>query len=369
MTDGKKAALMERMDAQFFGAVKGVYFPLQRFGQYTVLVRNAAGDVQSVNRAETLNEAEETRRILLRAFPAAGGYVVGKVLKAKEFNSTNESAGRGFMKELFDVLDNQGVSEDVQDSINQLYLASLPDLSWAKHGIHRKGTPGFSQDARRAFAQNMFHGARYLAKIRYSDQLQTELEGMQEHVDSWTAVEDVDSVKAQQVVDEFVKRHELLMNPDSNPISTALTSLGFVFHLGLSPASALVNLTQTAMVAYPIMGAKWGFDKASSALLKASKEAAGNRNDISKILSGDEKRAYDAGGALGGDRRDAGARPGRDLAGRGRQSDLEAAPGDESGIVPVPPRGEVQPASDLCGAPTGWPRPRAPGMRLPTSRR
>ena len=293
MTDGKKAALMEKMDAQFFGAVKGVYFPLQRFGQYTVLVRNAEGDVQSVNRAETLNEAEETRRILLKAFPAAGGFVVGKVLKAKEFNSTNESAGRGFMKELFDVLDKQGVSDDVQDSINQLYLASLPDLSWAKHGIHRKGTPGFSQDARRAFAQNMFHGARYLAKIRYSDQLQTELEGMQEHVDSWTAVEDVDSVKAQQVVDEFAKRHELLMNPDSNPISTALTSLGFVFHLGLSPASALVNLTQTAMVAYPIMGAKWGFDKASSALLKASKEAAGNRNDISKILSGDEKRAYD----------------------------------------------------------------------------
>ena len=293
MTDGKKAALMEKMDAQFFGAVKGVYFPLQRFGQYTVLVRNVEGDIQSVNRAETLNEAEETRRILLKAFPAADGYVVGKVLKAKEFNSTNESAGRGFMKELFDVLDKQGVSEDVQDSINQLYLASLPDLSWAKPGSTARARRASSQDARRAFAQNMFHGARYLAKIRYSDQLQTELEGMQEHVDSWTAVEDVDSVKAQQVVDEFAKRHELLMNPDSNPISTALTSLGFVFHLGLSPASALVNLTQTAMVAYPIMGAKWGFDKSSTALMTASKEAAGNRNDISKILSGDEKRAYD----------------------------------------------------------------------------
>lgn len=293
LTEGKNAALLERMDAQFFDAVKGVYFPLQRFGQYVIVVRNVEGDVQSVNRAETLNEAEETRRVLLKAFPAAGGFTVAKVLKSREFAAQRDMAGRGFMKELFDVLDKQGVSDDVQDSINQLYLASLPDLSWAKHGIHRKGTPGFSQDARRAFAQNIFHGARYLAKIRYADQLQTELEGMQEHVDNWTAVEDVDSVKAQQVVDEFVKRHELLMNPDANPISTALTSLGFVFHLGLSPASAIVNLTQTAMVAYPIMGAKWGFDKSAAALMAASKEAAKNRNDISKVLAGDEKRAYD----------------------------------------------------------------------------
>ena len=57
----------------------------------------------------------------------------------------------------------------------QLYLSALPDLSWAKHGIHRKGTPGFSQDARRAFAQNTFHGARYLAKVRYSDLLENQL--------------------------------------------------------------------------------------------------------------------------------------------------------------------------------------------------
>lgn len=89
------------------------------------------------------------------------------------------------------------------------------------------------------------------------------------------------------------KRHESLMNPKSNPLSTALTSLGFVFHLGLSPASAMVNLSQTALVAYPIMGAKWGFNKASAALLKASKEAAAGKNDITGSLNADERAAYD----------------------------------------------------------------------------
>ncbi len=185
-----------------------------------------------------------------------------------------------------------GMVAQMQDSISQLYLASLPDLSWAKHGINRKGTPGFSQDARRAFAQNMFHGGNYLAKLRYADKLQASMDSMQEHVDAQKENEDYDSVKGQQVIDEMVKRHELMMNPNSNPISTALTSFGFVFHLGLSPASALVNLSQTALVAYPIMGAKWGYGKASAALLAASKQAAGNKNDISKVLTGDELTAY-----------------------------------------------------------------------------
>ena len=52
----------------------------------------------------------------------------------------------------------------------------------------------------------------------------------------------------------MVKRHDAAMNPNGNALSTALTSVGFVFHLGLSPASAMVNLTQTALVALPLMG-------------------------------------------------------------------------------------------------------------------
>lgn len=139
----------------------------------------------------------------------------------------------------------------------------------------------------------MFHGARYLAKLRYSDLMQDELAAMQKHVDDWREVEDFDQNSAQRVVTEMYHRHESLMNPKSNPLSTALTSFGFVFHLGLSPASAMVNLSQTALVAYPIMGAKWGFGKASAALLKASAEAAKGKNDITGSLNEDERAAYD----------------------------------------------------------------------------
>ncbi|MCH2003979.1 PLxRFG domain-containing protein [Acinetobacter ursingii] len=315
LSSQKKADLLKQMDDNFFnGYVKGVYFPLARFGKYVVIMRNSNNEVQSVSRAETMGEAQSLRSELMQKYPH---YKVDRVILDKEFNPSRDAVGRGFMTSLFAEVDNLGLSTaeqaEFEDTLSQLYLSSLPDLSWAKHGIHRKGTAGFSQDARRAFAQNMFHGAGYLAKLRYGDQLAEQLDQMQKHANDQAKVNpEYDQPKAQRVIDEMNKRHDLLMNPKSHPLSSALTSLGFIYYLGLSPAAAMVNLSQTALVAYPIMGAKWGFDKAATELLKASNDFRkgvefhkvkweGTKTglyktmsaDISKFLSKDEKKAYD----------------------------------------------------------------------------
>lgn len=296
LSNERKAALLKKMDMQFFKAIKGVYFPLARFGQYVVAVRGPDGKISGISRAETMAEAQQLRQSLIANYPSEDGYEIGQVTRDKDFSATRDSVGRGFMTDLYDAIDKQNLSETqrlaIEDTLGQLYLQSLPDLSWAKHGVHRKGMPGFSQDARRAFAQNMFHGARYLAKLKYSDQMQHELDRMQKAVDAMAKRGDPNQPRAQQVVDEMVKRHESYMNPKSHWFSTGLTSFGFVFHLGLSPASALVNLSQTAFVAYPVMGAKWGFDKAAAALLKASGQTAAGKNDITSSLNADERDAY-----------------------------------------------------------------------------
>lgn len=299
LSSKKRQELLEKMDADFFGYVKGVYFPLARFGQYVVATKDQDGKVISVSRAETMTEAERMRDEMRKAFPAAKGFNVGRVTLSKDFVATHDMVGRGFMSEVFAALDKHEIPADkraeLEDTLGQLYLSSLPDLSWAKHGIHRKGTPGFSQDARRAFAQNSFHGARYLAKLRYSDLMADELDNMQKHVDTMGAFkDDFDQPKAQRVVDEMQKRHDQLMNPKTNSLSTALTSFGFIFHLGLSPAAAMVNLSQTALVAYPVMGAKWGFQKSAAALLRASNESVKGKNDIrTQLKDKDELSAYD----------------------------------------------------------------------------
>lgn len=292
LSSERRQRLLKKLADNLKELTEGVYFPLARFGDYAVIVRNAAGEAISVSRAETLNEAEGVRRSLLRQFKDEPGSTVGKVLKSREFSARGEGVSQGFLGDLYRALDKEGVSDGLIDDIGQLYLQSLPDLSWAKHGLHRKNTPGFSQDARRAFASYIFHGASHLAKLRYADRLQSELDGMQKHVDGQADEADYDSVRAQQVIDEMVKRHELLMNPRTHPVSTALTSLGFVFHLGLSPASAMVNLAQTPLVAFPLAGAKWGYAQASAAFTKASADIAAGGGTLGKSLKGDEADAY-----------------------------------------------------------------------------
>lgn len=298
LSSKKRHELLEKMDADFFKKVKGVYFPLARFGQYVVAVKDAGGQVVSVSRAETMLEADAMREEMRKAFPAAQGFDVGRVTLGKDFVANHQMVGRGFMSDLYAALEKQDIPHDqlleLEDTLGQLYLSSLPDLSWAKHGIHRKGTPGFSQDARRAFAQNTFHGARYLAKLRYGDLMQSELDRMQKHVEDWSVVEDFDQPKAQRVVNEMMKRHDALMNPKGNPLSTALTSAGFIYYLGLSPAAAAVNLSQTALVAYPVMAGKWGYKKSAEALMKASAETVAGKNNLrGQLKDADEVSAYD----------------------------------------------------------------------------
>lgn len=306
MSNQKKTELLQQMDANFFGYTQGVYFPLQRFGKYVVVAKNNKGEVLSVSRAETLSEAHKLREVLLTEYP--GSNVLEPKLD-KEFNAARDGVGRGFMTTLFNELGSLGLNAqrqtELEDILGQLYLKSLPDLSYAKHSIHRKGTAGFSQDARRAFAQNMFHGGSYLAKLRYKDQLEEMLDGMQKHAnDEFNAGKGYDQRVAQQVIEEMNKRHEKMMQANSHPLSTALTSLGFLYYLGLSPASAAVNTLQTVLVAYPQMGAKWGYDKAGAALAQASNDFRKGvsikginpknwENDIAKILKGDELKAYE----------------------------------------------------------------------------
>lgn len=275
LSSQKKADLLQKIEGSF-GQIKGVYFPLARFGKYVVVLRNQNGEAEVVSRAETKNEAESVRAELIKKYPQ---YKADDVKKDAEFNASRDSVGRGFMSDLFDEVGNLGLDAksqaDFEDTLSQLYLSSMPDLSWAKHGIHRKGTAGFSNDARRAFAQHMFSGANYLGKLRYGDQLAQQLDEMKKYSeDQFKKGVGYDQNSANDVIDEMEKRHELLMNPKGNPLSSFLTSVGFMYYMGLSPAAAIVNLSQTALVAYPIMGAKWGFDKAGKELLKASSDFA-----------------------------------------------------------------------------------------------
>lgn len=272
-----------------------VYFPLTQFGKYVVAVKNSQGEIISVSRAETLAQAESLRKELQKNHP---NDKVQPVMLEKELVNNQGGITNGFMKDLYDEINNMGINDqqamEFRDTLGNLYLNSLPDLTFSDSRIYRNGIGGFSQNARRAYAQHMSRGGKYVAKMRHADILQAKLEQMQEHVTNQAnSNDDYDQPKMQRVVDEMEKRHENLMNPQSHPTSSFLTGVGFLWYMGLSPASAIVNLSQTALVAYPVMGAKWGFNKSSKALLELSALTAKNKNDLANVLKGNEKKAFD----------------------------------------------------------------------------
>lgn len=296
-----RKAMIDELRLKFQQQLTGVYFPLARFGDYFITVKKPGQDENvAVVFAESTAEAKRMREQLVTEYAGTENVVSPIQAKAK-FNGSQSGPNKEFIGKLFSMIESQRTNDDISnvaadsmiDSINQLYLTNLPDLSWAKHALHRKGIAGYSKDARRAFAQNIFHGGFHLARINHADILQDHIDAMRTQIADNRNDPRFDAVKAQRVLDEMVMRHQKTLQTDNNPIASFLTGLGFIWHMGLSPASAIVNLSQTPLIALPMMSAQYGATKSSAALLRAFREAAVGMNDMGKNLQGDEKAAYD----------------------------------------------------------------------------
>ncbi|TPW31459.1 PLxRFG domain-containing protein [Martelella alba] len=103
------------------------------------------------------------------------------------------------------------------------------------------------------------------------------------------------------VANEINKRHEFIMNPTGSSAVQTTTSAAFTYYLAVSPAAALVNLSQTVIIGVPVLaayhgGAK-GFARAGAQLMGALKDftLGGGQAERSRHLTEDEKRAMDAG--------------------------------------------------------------------------
>jgi len=278
LSASEKRVLKERLRKHFEAVrVQGPYFPLARFGDFWVSGKKGEGDA-----AETVFYMVESQRQQQRVAAAMrrDGYRVTTGKKLENVKAL-QGASAGFVADVIDIVEKTGgsgtIAKQVKDEIYQLYLTTLPDLSVRKHFLHRKKTKGYSHDALRAYARDMFHGAHQLARLRYSDRLETLLENMRESVP-----ESTDPNKAADVLNELQKRHEWMMNPRGSWWANVATSIGFVFYLGLTPAA----------VALPVIGAKFGYAKTTDALARAGRDYFAGGFDIENSLNGDELQAY-----------------------------------------------------------------------------
>lgn len=247
--------------------VQGPYFPLARFGDHWVSVKDAEGNQVAFEMFESSRQARDYEQRM-----RAEGH---QVLAGKNIENIPELSAvpETFVADILEIVGSKETAanaksiEGLKDAIYQLYLTTLPDASLRKNFIHRKKTEGFSRDAKRAFAKQSFHGAYQLARLEHADIMQKQVDDMREGLRG-----SADPQYAADIFNELQKRHAWIQNPKSAQWANAITGIGFAWYLGLTPAAALVNLTQTAFVALPLAAAEYGWGATMKQMSRASRE-------------------------------------------------------------------------------------------------
>ncbi len=266
--------------------VEAPYFPLARFGRYFVTAKDIDGKVLHFSRHEKAVDQRQAIDGLKRALPNAK--IESGVLE--ESGDLRRAMDPRVVAEIETLLGDAGVDDTIRDALWQRFLETMPDLSMRKNFIHRKGTAGYNRDAFRVFASNQFHAAHQIARLKYGLELQ---ELVNDAADQAKAIEN--NNKEMTLVNEFINRDKWVRNPTGASFTNWVTSTAFVWYLAASPASAMVNATQTIMLGVPLLGAKFGIAKSSAALLRAAKEFFVGRADLTRAnLSQDERAAMNA---------------------------------------------------------------------------
>jgi hypothetical protein len=263
--DRQKTVALLKLEEEF-NKIRGTgpYFPLARFGDYWVSFKTINDEGKQVPEYYMFESRSDQRKFEDELRKANVSFKSG--VKTREMLGAGVPM-TGFMREMMGLVDGMGGDKEaLKDNIWQLFLTMQPDLSARKHFIHRKKVAGYSTDALRAFAETSFHGAYHLARVKYNGRLESIVLDANRHKTANPSIE------ADRYFDELLRRQKWVNAPeDVNNFTSWATSFSFLYFL-TAPASALVNIAQTPMVAFPYLGGKFGFGRAFSELSTASKQ-------------------------------------------------------------------------------------------------
>ncbi len=313
------------------GRVRGPYFPLLRFGNYLAIGESAELKAAEAELAgltgKPLQEARErvaamkrepkhyvvsahdTRNEALAAVRSMRDRKLESRLSLKdptEGQLSRETAG--LLKQFQDSLRKKwgegeldgGSLDSALEAMTKVYLANLPEVHALKRQAERRGIAGASVDMKRAFASAGQQGAFMASRMEFADALATDMANIKKQ-----AKEDMartDDANAGHVANEMLRRQALDMTYTETPVQDWLTTAGYTYYLGASPAFLLMNLMQPGMVSVPVLAGRFGMAKAASAMRRSYGMAAALLKDARyKDGSWDAWKAIDSeAGALKG---------------------------------------------------------------------
>ena len=314
---------------------KGPYAPLARQGDYWVRATPPTGPAE-FHMFMTIREQSD----FLKDIKGKGWT---DVRKGKQLENIREITGVSSefvsqVEELLKQLGDDPIVASVRDQVYQLYLKSLPEVSARKKFIHRKKTPGYGEDALRAFAEKSFHDAFHYSRLMHGSQMADVVSSMKAGVraaessaalkairdklakldesemtedekafqrknfeDQISTAEAINKTEnsfefASNAFDEFQQAYRHIMSPQVSPLAHAANQFGFLWFLGFSPSAWIVNAAQAPVISLPYVAAKFGMAKAAPAFASAYKRVFTKGPDgtysIQNALSGEALEAY-----------------------------------------------------------------------------
>lgn len=269
-------ANIKRTEAKTEKLKRQGYAPLMRFGNHSVYVyeTDATGKKEQLfyGLYESQSAANQAARELAEEFPDA---TIEKGILSKE-------SYRMFKGLTMDSLElfAEATGMDKNPLVQEFLKQAVNNRSALKRLIHRKGTPGFSDDPTRTLSQFIVSNSRFSAGNYNIGTMRS-------------AIDQIPRGKG-DVKDEAVKLYEYLTEPKEE----AAKFRGFLFfnYLGGSAAAGLVNTTQPLIITAPYLSKYGNAKDVSTQLTRAGKEAASRSygKDVEAALAKAEKEGVTA---------------------------------------------------------------------------
>jgi hypothetical protein len=255
--DTPKGRLMADIKKMYEGSKKiEPYFPLMRYGDYWLRIGSGAGTEFYMFESPYAREMFLKKRQRDEWGPAGKTPAMekGNSLEGlrSDFTKTNDGT---LLKQIFETLDEPGAGRDVEalkDQIYQLYLTTMPEQSFRKQFIHRKGTTGFSGDALRNFVTSSVNMANQLARLQYGPRLMNSITRADGSLEGMPNKD-----KLEMLVREMQKRTEMevypeVTNPFLNTAANIANKSAFLYFM-TSVKTAVSQLASLPVFGAPVL--------------------------------------------------------------------------------------------------------------------
>ena len=271
------------------------YVPFKRRGSYVIRYTAPGGiEGQDYTSERFLTKNERDERIAELQRPGSNVVDISTDFDP-EVSTSRTPATTSFFNDVLNELrskmekNKDGELKNAQDqtmldNIYGIYLDMFPSADVIQMMRKRKGIYGEMQDLVNGFADTSAKLANHIVNLEYRPQFDQHFSDINSQkniainqtlpLDSKLTPEEIDKLTESltyAAIDITKKGAPFIYNPVADPISANLGYISFWSTIAGNASSALVNLTQMAIVVYPMLIGKYGFAKGNKAFLQAFK--------------------------------------------------------------------------------------------------